>query len=291
MEHIKKQLKERYSVQPDVEGLVLLHNEERFPFHTNEYVYFLLVISGKETAPNRVELLELSNERVFVRTVHKSSMEYPLANHKRFNFIDWLLSGEIMYDKGKYLEKLKAHIIAFPHELREQRKLYEFSGYLATLYQTKKNLAEGNVLDAYSQILLSIHHWAHIVLIEEGIHPELTVWKQLRRVHPGVYKLYEELIASPETIEQRVELVMLACEFSVMSKMKDYCKYLLSIMSERDEPWSISELQNHPKLNHLVDNITLVIQKLVQGHHIKEIGILSEEEHDHVIKLKYKLEK
>ncbi len=84
---------------------------------------------------------------------------------------------------------------------------------------------------------------------------------------------------------------MLACEFSVMSKMKDYCKYLLSIMGERDEPWSISELQNHPKLNHLVDNITLVIQKLVQGHHIKEIGILSEEEHDHVIKLKYKLEK
>jgi len=291
VEHIKRQLIDHYSVQLDVEGLVFLHNTERFPFHANDYMYFLLIISRNETVSNHAELLNFCSERIFVRTVHKSSMEYPLANHKRFNFIDWLLSGEIIYDAGEYLSKLKAHLIAFPDELREQRKLYEFSGYVSTLYQTKKNLAEGNVLDAYSQILLSIHHWAHIVLIEEGIHPELTVWKQLRRVHPGVYKLYEELIASPETIEQRVELVMLACEFSIMSKMREYCKYLITIMDEREEPWSISELQSHPKLKHLVDNLILVVQKLVQGHHLKEIGVLSEEEEDHVIKLKYKLDK
>src|SRR5690606_20286158 len=160
----------------------------------------------------------------------------------------------------------------FPDEIRNKRKLKEYCGFLETLYGAKRSLGEGHVLDAYSQILVSIHHWAHIVLIEEGLHPELTVWKQLRKVHPGISKLYEELIASPETIEQRVELVMLACEFSAMNKMKGCCQFLIDIMKERTTSWSISELQAEDQLTYIVDDMSLVIQKLVQGHILKEVA-------------------
>jgi len=289
VETIKKQLLELYAFREDVQGLVLMHNMERFPFHTNEYVYYLLVVSTSENVVRKVEHLEINRERVFVRSVHIRELESSSATQNRYNLMDWLMSGEIIADSEQYLDKLKQQIIKFPNKLRDQRKLCEFSGYLETLFQAKRNLSVGNVLDAYSQILISIHHWANIVLIEEGIHPELTVWKQIRKVHPGVYKLYEELIASPETIEQRVELVMLACEFSVMSKMKICCKYLLDIMNEKEEPWSISELQQHPQLQYIVDDITLVVQKLVQGHHLREVGILNNDIQDNVIELQYVL--
>lgn len=289
VEIIKKQLLELYSLRKDVQGLVLMHNVEKFPFHTNEYVFYLLVVSTKEENITKVEHLEINHERIFIRTVHSRELQDSNTTQHRYNLMDWLMSGEIIADSQQYLAKMKQQIIEFPNKLRDQRKLCEFSGYLETLFQAKRNLSVGNVLDAYSQILGSIHHWANLVLIEEGIHPELTVWKQLRKVHPGVYKLYEELIASPETIEQRVELVMLACEFSVMSKMKIYCKYLLDIMSEKKESWSISELQQHPQLQYIVDDISLVIQKLVQGHHLKEVAILNKDVQNNVVELQYVL--
>lgn len=292
MEHIKKQLLELYAEQQDVKGLVLMHNTEHYPFHTNEYVYYLLVVSNSTGTTHKVEHLEIQQERIFVRTIHMKDLENATTMQSRYNVMDWLMSGEIIWDHNHYLDEMKRCIINFPNKLRDQRKLSEFSGYLKTLFQAKRNLAEGNQLDAYSQILISIHHWAHIVLIEEGIHPELTVWKQLRKVHPGIYKLYEELIASPETIKQRVELVILACEFSVMSKMKQCCKYLLDIMQEREHSWKISELEQHPELQYIVDDISLIIQKLVQGHHLKEVAVMSNESLDNdILELQYIINK
>ena len=96
----------------------------------------------------------------------------------------------------------------------------EFSLFISKFIQSKEYLAEEHYLDAYSNILESLHHWARIVIIEENHYPELTVWRQVRLINPGVDKLYEELTLSSETLRQRVELVILACEFSVMSKMK-----------------------------------------------------------------------
>lgn len=287
MEDIKKHLLERYEARSDVQGLVLMHNTERFPFHTNEYVYYVLVVSSLDVIVRKVEHLEIENERVFIRTVHESDIENPAASVSRYHLMDWLISGEIIADRQGSLLALKQHILKFPDELRNQRKLKEYCGFLETLFQAKRNLTEGNVLDAYSQILVAIHHWAHIVLIEEGLHPELTVWKQLRKVHPGIYKLYEELIASPETIEQRVELVMLACEFSAMSKMKSCCIHLLEVMQEKQESWSINELQSHPRLKYIVEDITLVVQKLVQGHLLKEVAAFNNDQVDEVIELRY----
>lgn len=287
MEEIKKRLLERYEANSDIAGLVLLRNTERFPFQTNEYDYYVLVISASVQIVRKVEHLEMNNQRVFIRTVHESDIENPASSVTRYHLMDWVISGEIIADRQGELLALKQHILQFPNEIRNQRKLKEYCGFLETLFQAKRNLAEGNALDAFSQILVAIHHWAHIVLIEEGIHPELTVWKQLRKVHPGVYKLYEELIASPETIEQRVELVMLACEFSVMNKMKSCCQYLIDVMKEREDSWSISELQSNEKIKDLVDDISLVVQKLVQGHVLKEVAAIKNDQADEVIELRY----
>lgn len=196
-------------------------------------------------------------------------------------------AGEILLDRDGYLASVRERLLQFPESMREQKQFIEFNGFLRTYLQAKQDMLDGNMLDAYSNVLTALNHWAHIVLIEEGRHPELTVWKQLKRVHPGVYKLYEELTASPETLEQRVQLVMLACEFSVMSKMKSCCSILLNIMNSREEPWSIGELQSHPSIGQLQVELSLVIHKLVKRAYIREVAVMKDLKETSALELRY----
>lgn len=190
-------------------------------------------------------------------------------------------------DRDGYLSSVRERLLQFPASMREQKQFAEFTGFLRTYLQAKQDLLDGNLLDAYSHVLTALHHWAHIVLIEEGRHPELTVWKQLKRVHPGIYKLYEELTVSPETLEQRVQLVMLGCEFSVMSKMKTSCALLFNILGSREEPWSIAELQSHSTLNILHGDLSLVLQKLVKREYIREVAVMNEAGDIGALELRY----
>lgn len=269
-------------------GAAILPNNEKFPFHANEYDYFLLIVSSQQNIINEISHIEVDGQRVFIRTISRELIKQSTAAVRHYNLMDWLVSGEIIYDKQQLLTQLRADIIEFPESYRDYRKLREFSGFVETLYLTKKNLHEKNVLDAYSQIIAAVHYWAHIVLIEEGIHPELTVWQQLRKVHPGVYKLYEELLASPETIEQRVRLVMLACEFTIVNKMKECCKLLFDVMAEKNQLWSIADLKNHKDLRYVSDDLTLVLRRLVQGHLLKEVVEIKDFELN-IFEVKYEL--
>jgi len=158
---------------------------------------------------------------------------------------------------------------------------------LRSYLQAKQEVNDVNLLDAHSYVLLALHYWSHIVLIEEGKHPELSVWKQMRRVHPGIYKLYEELTASPETLEQRVQLVMLACEFAVMNKMKGCCSLLIDIITSRSEPWSIVELQSHPSISVLDIDLSLIVHHLVKRSYIREVAVISDTDTDGKLELQY----
>jgi hypothetical protein len=181
-------------------------------------------------------------------------------------------------------------LLAFPNELREQKQLVEFAHFIRTYLQAKQDLQDNNLLDAYGHILTALHHWAHIALIEAGVHPELTVWRQMRRFNPGIYKLYEELTISSESLEQRVKLVQLACEFSVMNKMKSCCELLFSILAQREEPWSVMELQLHPKLSGLHIDLSLLLQKLVKRGYVREVAIMPDSGDTEALELRYRCE-
>ena len=81
-------------------------------------------------------------------------------------------------------------------------------------------LKEERGLDAYHTLLEGLHHWGQLELIERGIHPESAVWEQITGLNTPVRKLYEELTVSTETLGQRVELALLAYEFSMISKLE-----------------------------------------------------------------------
>jgi len=155
--------------------------------------------------------------------------------------------------------------------IQEQELLVEISSFLTHYLQSKECLVGGYCLDAYSNILHALHHWAHLAIIEEGAQPELTVWRQVRSINPGIYKLYEELTLNNETVEKRVELVILACEFSVISKIVNYSRLLFRIIESREEAWSVVELRNHPDLRHIHFNLPLLLARLIKKSFLREV--------------------
>lgn len=227
------------------------------------------------------------DDRIQVRRLTRETLERWIVSGDNRNVVHWLVEGDILIDKGNYLLDLRKRLMEWSPLLREQKLLSEFSRFNRTYLQAKQDLKEGQVLDAYSNVLSSLHHWAHIALVEEGMHPELTVWEQMHRVNPGIYKLFEELTTSGETLEQRVQLVLLACEFSMLNKMQSSCVLLIRLIESREQSWSPAELQQHPDLSGLSLDLSLLLQRLVKRGYIREVARSMRQRSAGLIELRY----
>ncbi|GFN29743.1 nucleotidyltransferase-like protein [Paenibacillus xylaniclasticus] len=287
MEHIKHHFVESYKNDSGLVSLAAIENPVPYNPLIDGHDLLLLVVTEQSQLAGQTEHFRFDGERVLVRTVDKIMLDRWIYGGENRSIIQWLERGQLLIDRDNYLKNIRESLLVFPDLFREQKRLVEFAAYVRTYFQAKQDLQDGNLLDAYSNILAGLHHWAHIALIEEGQHPELTVWRQLRRVHPGIYKLYEELTASSETLEQRVQLVMLACEFTIMSKMKSCCSLLLRTLASRPEPWSVMELQNHPVFAHLHVDLSLLLQKLVNRSIVHEVPFISESGDPEALELRY----
>lgn len=232
----------------------------------------VLVVLDRVSQPHEeIEQWIKDDLRIQVRRVTPDMLERWVMDGDRRG-VQWLVQGEVLSDETGYLGKLRRRLAEWPDLLREQKLLCAFSRFMLTYSLAKRDLQNGQVLDAYNHILDSLHHWAHISLVEQGMLPELTVWEQMRRVNPGIYKLYEELTVSPETLEQRVQLVLLACEFSVLTKMRSSCSLLIQLLGSRKTPWSLAELQQDVRLRGLPIDLSLLLQKLVQRGLAREVA-------------------
>jgi hypothetical protein len=227
------------------------------------------------------------DDRIQVRRVTPETLESWIVSGDNRNVVHWLVEGEIKIDRESYLESLRDRLMEWSPLIREQKLLSEFSRFVRTYLQAKQDLKDGQILDAYSNVLSSLHYWAHIALVEQGMHPELTVWDQIRRVNPGIYKLFEELTTSGETLEQRVQLVLLACEFSVLNKMESSCALLIRLIERREQSWTPAELLQHPDLSSLSLDMSILLQKLVKRGCIREIAKPSHRQKRGLLELRY----
>jgi hypothetical protein len=274
MDQLKQFLLSKYQDRTGIRSLIAYHNDTPFLSHTDAYDVLVVIVAENDHTSGSLSHYIKEGCRIQERWISPSDLESWLLSGENRNIIYWILQGEILLDSEIYLESLRHRLFEFQYLLKEQKLLIEFSLFLSKFIQSKEYLAEEHFLDAYSNILEALHHWAHIVIIEEGTHPELTVWRQVRLINPGVYKLYEELTLSSETLRQRVELVILACEFSVMSKMESCCALLLRIIENREAPIGVDEIRSHTDLRYLHINISLLLNKLVKKSLIREVAVL-----------------
>lgn len=157
---------------------------------------------------------------------------------------------------------------------REHRLLYEFAGFMRAYLQARGDMQADSLLDAHSSTLVALHHWAHIELADKEIKPEASVWRQIRRHHPGIHKLYEELTGSTESLEQRLKLVLLGCEFAMMDKLKSCTALIFRVLNSREESWRYDELHIHPSLSWLEDDLELLLDKLLSKGYVREVAVI-----------------
>jgi hypothetical protein len=287
MKIVNSYFKELYKQDDRVLGVVSVTSQEQSSPVIDGFDLLVLIISKDKQPTNHISHYIKEEYRIQERWIHREGLENWILNGENRSIIQWILQGEILLDKDIYVEGLRHRLLEYPQELREKKLFIEFSLFLRKYIQGKDYIQHGQTLDAYSNVLEALQHWARIVIVESGHHPEVTVWNQVRKINPGVYKLYEELTLSLETLEQRVQLVLLACEFSVMSKMKECCKILFRVLESREEPWSAAELKYHPELIELHVELALVLKKLQSRGLIKEVAVVIE--HDlSILELKYK---
>lgn len=276
VDFMKKTLLTEYINRPDYVGAICIENAvpDIYPAEIYGFDMLLILVLDADTPLHETIHLKSGKLSVQVHKVSTWSMERWLVGGENRTIIQWFIQGEIIQDHNSYLQQLRDRIIKFENPLREQRMLAEFTLFLRTYLQAKQFMSLNHELDAYQRIIAALGHWAGIVLIEEGMHPEVSVWNQVHDLNIGVYKLYEELTVSQETVGQRVELLLLACEFSVMSKMKKCCSLLLRILASRQEAWGTNELVEHPELNHVRDDLPLLLQRMVKKSLVREVEVL-----------------
>ncbi|MCM3749060.1 nucleotidyltransferase-like protein [Paenibacillus pasadenensis] len=289
MEILNKQVSSLIEQEEDVIGLVAVRDPYPFQRQLEGLDVLLLVVSETACNSSSIEHRRMDGQHVMIQRVARDLLLNWIKNSRHRDVMEWILRGDIIYDPEDVIERLKSDVRIYSDELMNRKLLVEYSQFLHSFLLAKQNIEDGFLLDAHNHIIKTLNHYAHLELIEAGRHPEPSVWRQMRRFHPGIYKLYEELSTSPETLEQRIQLVLLACEFSMMSKMKSSCTLIFQIMGSRDEPWSMSELSRHPALSDLPIDLSLLLQKSVQRGYLREVAVLAGPLEPDALELRYKL--
>lgn len=263
-----------YGESFDVDALgTIIYRQEAHKFDgslLHDFDFIVLIVHEEQGSELVVEHTLTRDLPCQVLHVTIESLQRWLIAGEKGDLIRCFIEGELVHDHGGRLSSLRQEYIEFEQPLRDRKMLYEFSRFLCIYVEAKRYMQAGFVIDAYQCVLDSLKHWARIELIERGVLPDKAVWEQVKELNTAIHKLYEELTQSTETIRQRVELVLLACEFSVMSKMAECTGLLLEILKSRSEPWSIEELIHHPELSLLRNELPLVIRKLVNRSLVKE---------------------
>lgn len=258
-----------------VTSVIIVENQQPFNPLTDGYDTLMFIVVESAEPTNHTTHYIKDGSRIQERRIDRSSLEKQIAARANRNMIYWIIQGEILLDRDLYISNLREELLQYGLPMREQKLFAEFASFFRCYSHCKQFLHDGHTIDAYSNILEALHHWARIAIIETGTQPEETVWKQVKSINSGVYKLFEEMTTSVETIEQRIQLVLLACEFSIMSKMEECCTLLFRILDSRAEPWSVMELKQHPELSETHVELALILQKLVKKSLIREVAVAS----------------
>lgn len=176
-------------------------------------------------------------------------------------------------ERDEFSVGLRYNSVELSNDIRNQRLFTEFTKLLYKCSESKRLIDAEHYMDAYRSCLEALSHWARICVLEAGQYPEVSIMKQVKGINCGVYKLYEELTASSESIEQRVQLVILACEFGIVSKLEQCSIPLMDVLRSRSEYWSLEELLGMDAFKDISEGLVLLLDRLTKKAMIKVVFV------------------
>lgn len=267
MEHILRPIYQERASQANTLGVLLIEKREKASASTDTFDAVLLIIIKEAEHPLHIKHYSYEDKKASLNIVTEDQLNEWLLMGSNRKVIEWIFSGKILFDRNDYFQNLKQELREFPFYGRKIKMGIEFSKLIRRYLDGKTFFENKQYMDAYNHIVHSLHHLARLSVIENGFHPEVTVWNQVKQMEPEIYKLYEELITSEETIEKRLELLFLAGEFLIHSRTEVGSTHIIDVLQEQ-EIWSFDEMLNHPDLRLYSVDLGVMLEYLIEKKYI-----------------------
>ncbi|WP_112179972.1 MULTISPECIES: nucleotidyltransferase-like protein [Paraliobacillus] len=271
MEDLLRPIYQERASQPHTLGILMVEKKKRVSPVTDNFDVILLVIVSQADQSWYVKHYQFEEQTAAMHIVEEDQLHRWIDTSSYRRAVEWIVTGKILFDRNEYISNLKAELDNFPIEKRQLKLTIEFAKLTRNYIEAKDLLSSENDLDAYSKVLSSLHSLGRLSIIEKGYHPEVVVWNQIKRIDPQIYKLYEELINSHENVTKRVELMIIAIDFSLRSRAKISAAHLFKIMHTSKEAWSFGDLKTHPAIRAYALDLSTMIDYLLK------LGLLSVE--------------
>lgn len=267
MEQVLRPIYQERASQPNTLGVILVKKCEEKSNVTDTFDTVLLIIVKDAETPIFTKHYLYKNNKLALHTVTEKLLRKWLLIGSNKKVVDWIFFGKVLFDRNEFLHKLKIELQEFPYNGRKIKTGIQFSKLIRRYLEGKEYFDKGSYLDAYNHVVDSLHHLGRLSIIDSGLYPEVTVWEQVKKIEPAIYKLYEELVMSHEPIEKRLELLFLASEFLIHSRTQDGARHILEVMQKK-ETWTIQELHDHSELVNYSVDLEVFVEYLVDKGYI-----------------------
>ena len=286
MKDVLRPIYQERASQSNTLGILILEKMKPISPVTDNFdvILFIIVKDAKELW--YVKHYEFENKSAAMHTVDEKLLHHWIDTSSYRRAVEWVINGTVIFERNEYVTELKEQLRTFPQEKRDLKKVIEFAKLIRSYSEAKDLYESEHYLDSFSRMVHSLHYLARLSIIEKGFHPEVTVWNQVKRIEPEIYKLYQELIESGEPTDKRIHLMIIAVEHSISKRAESSTQHLLSLMKEQEEPWSFGELKVHPEIQEYILDLSSMIEYLVEKNIIEVV--LQETKGDHIFHRTYK---
>ncbi|MEH7126388.1 nucleotidyltransferase-like protein [Bacillus sp. JJ1532] len=272
MEDILRPIYQERASQANTLGVLMIKKQQKNTPATNTFDVVLLILVKEAESPVYVKHYTYNDQKAALYMITDKQLHEWILLGSNKKIFEWLYSGKVIFERNEYFHKINTELRDFPFNGRKLKMGIEFAKLIRRYMDGKVFFENGHYLDAYNHVVHSLHHLARLALTEQGFHPEVTVWQQIKQIEPEILKLYEELVNSHEPLDKRLELLFLASEFLIHSKTKSGISHLVDVLSEK-EFWSINEMINHKELQYYSVDLGILIEYLIDRNMIEVVTI------------------
>ncbi|WP_100406421.1 nucleotidyltransferase-like protein [Bacillus solitudinis] len=259
-----RQLYQDRAGEPDTFAISVLEKDHSPLSNTDGFDAIILLIKKNPQVDWHVKHYLVQGKTVAFHDLSQAMMHHSLIAGNQRRLVDWLVNGKIVFDRNEFLQGVKERIDSFPPGDRSKKMTIQFAKMIRRFEEGKKLFQCDHHFDAFSNMMHALHHLARLAVIHQGFYPEVTVWEQVKYIEPETYKLYQELLNSKESLDKRIELLILATEFAIHSKVHVGSQHLLSLLESRSGSWSISELMQLQEVDDYKIDLELMMNYLLE---------------------------
>lgn len=264
-----RQLYQKYASQDGTLAIVVIEKANVPLTVTDGFDVIILLVKHDMTHSWDIHHYMIENQSISFHslTIEKIYHTLMIGNHRRL--FDWIVNGEIVFDRNESLRKIKERIDTFPEGDRQKKLTIQFSKLLRRFEEGKTFFREGHFFDSYNHMMHALHHLARLSVVNQGIYSEFVVWEQVKKIDPPIYKLYQELFYSNESVEKRIELLLLATELAIQSKIEIGTQHFFQVFRKMNQPLTMTELMQIEEFSTYQVDLELLVRHLVEKRKLK----------------------